>query len=285
MGFKSWESYYYFYQEVTRDNRYIYSDDVKDFLSNLLETSKTREKLVESGSVFWRAQLGNETRPKPINEQLTANEPVPFSPERMKPSQFEVPEGRINPKGIPCLYLATTKETAMAEVRPWLQSDISVGQFKAVKDLKLIDCSMHPFNVKKIYLEEPDDQTKEEMVWEDIDRAFSKPVTPSDKASDYVPTQIIAGLFKYDGYDGVIYRSAQSDGLNLALFDIDAAIMVDGFLYTAKKITYSFERYEPLDYDSLIKRWREHISAQLEARGLDLESYLSEERSDRNGMT
>ncbi|MYF25175.1 MAG: RES family NAD+ phosphorylase [Nitrospira sp. SB0678_bin_10] len=277
MGFKSWESYHYFFREVTRKNRYIYSDDVQDFLSNVLETSKAREKFVASGSLFWRAQLGSYTPPRPTsettpqftNEELRALDPVPFSHERMKPVQFEAPEGRVNAKGLPCLYLATTKETAIAEVRPWLDSNISVGQFEVVKNLRLIDCSVHPSEVKIIYLEEPDDQTKEEMVWENIDEAFSEPVTPNDKTSDYVPTQIIAELFKHNGYDGVIYRSAQSDGLNVALFDIDAATMVKSFLYRVETITYSFEQQEPMDYDAFRKNISDQIEPQLKARGLE----------------
>ena len=266
MSFKSWDSYPYFFREVTRKNRYIYSDEVMDFLSNVLETSRSRMTPVESGKAFWRAQLGSEKSPLSIDEEITVSDFKPFSEERMKPVAFEATEGRVNPKGIPCLYLATTKETAMAEARPSLDAIISVGQFQAVKDLRLIDCSQHPPAEKKIYSEEPDDQTKEMRVWEAIDEAFSEPVTPSDKASDYVPTQIIAELFKRNGYDGVFYRSSLSDGLNLALFDIKAAAIVDRFLYTARQIKYSFEQRNPIAYDTFNKRIPDNISFQTKAR-------------------
>ena len=236
MSFKSWQSYGEFFREVTRSNRYVHSNAVRDFLSNVLETSKARETPVKLGSVFWRAQLGSRWL------EETADDPIqlPLIPERMKPVQYEASEGRVNPKGIPCLYLATNKETAMAEVRPWLHSDISVGQFKTVKELKLINCSVHPSNGLRVYFKEPDEKERAEAVWADIDRAFSRPVTPSDKSSDYVPTQIIAELFKSNGFDGVFYRSALSDGLNLALFDINAATMVNCFVYGVKEIVFSF---------------------------------------------
>ena len=186
------------------------------------KTSEAHEKnRLKLGRNFWRAQLGSEWLEETVDEPIQ----LPLSPERMKPVQYEASEGRANPKGIPCLYLATDKETAMAEVRPWIHSDISVWQFKTVRELRLINCSVHA--PKRggyiIYFEEPDEKKREKAVWADIDRAFSRPVTPSDKSSDYVPTQIIAELFKSNGFDGLFYKSSLSDGFNLALFDISTA--------------------------------------------------------------
>lgn len=130
MSFKSWRSYYVFSREVKRGSRYIHSDEVKDFLLNVLETSEDRVTIVNPDNLFWRAQLGSEWLDVQDGDEIVVDEPAPFSEERMKPIQYEASEGRANPKGISCLYLATDKETAMSEVRPWLGSDISVGQFK-----------------------------------------------------------------------------------------------------------------------------------------------------------
>jgi hypothetical protein len=57
----------------------------------------------------------------------------------MKPPNNMAREGRVNPKGIPCLYLADERNTAMAETRPWLGSYISLGEFKTVRGLRVID--------------------------------------------------------------------------------------------------------------------------------------------------
>ena len=258
MGFKSWRSYHAFSHEVTHSNRYFYSDDVKDFLLNVLKASETRETPVKSGSEFWRAQLGKEWEPVLDESGVEIRKkPVPLPPQRMKPVPFEASEGRVNPKGIPCLYLARTKETAMAEVRPWLDSDISVAQFKTVKEIRLVNCSGLPSHGEEVQTMDPDEWEKEVAVWADIDRAFSLPVTPNDKSSDYVPTQIIAELFKHHGYDGVYYRSALSNDLNLALlkpaplkpallnlalFDIDAARLFSRALFSVKDIQFLFEQ-------------------------------------------
>jgi len=73
--------------------------------------------------------------------------PCPFPYARMKPLSDSATEGRANPKGIPCLYVATDKETAMSEVRPWLGAILSVAIFKLPKDLKIIDFSVgHEYN-------------------------------------------------------------------------------------------------------------------------------------------
>ncbi len=110
MSVKSWQSYWRFSQEVTRGNRYNHSDEVKVFLSNVRETSEARVTPVKPGRVFWRAQLGSDWLEETVGEPIQ----LPLSPERMKPVPFEASEGRVNPKGIPYLYLATDKETAMS---------------------------------------------------------------------------------------------------------------------------------------------------------------------------
>ena len=240
MSFKSYRSYDHFSCEVRQNNRYIHSDAVKDFLSGVLETSKTHVKIINPESSFWRAQLGSEWHEETIDEPYQ----LPLPRERMKPLQYEASEGRVNPKGVPCLYLATDQDTAMAEVRPWLNSDISVWQFKTIKELRLIDCSVHApkRGGYRIFFKEPAEKERETAVWADIDRAFSRPVTPSDKSSDYVPTQIIAELFKNNGFDGIFYKSSLSNGLNLALFDIGAATVGNyALVHRVKDIKFSFD--------------------------------------------
>lgn len=78
---------------------------------------------------LWRAQLGHDLRPEYAGEELIDYFPTAYKPERMKPLRDSAREGRANPKGIPYLYIATDKETAMSEVRPWIGSIISAGCF------------------------------------------------------------------------------------------------------------------------------------------------------------
>jgi hypothetical protein len=170
----------------------------------------------------------------------------------MKPREGVAPEGRINPKGIPCFYAATTADTAMAEVRPGMGELVSVGRFKVASDVLVVDCSQnHSKSIWELLLNRPLDhvptpQEVEDAVWTHIDHAFSSPVTRSDDSPDYVPTQILAEMFKADGYGGIVYKSIfTDDGFNLAFFDPKILLQLSGELCETKKVRVSFG--EPLD--------------------------------------
>ncbi len=246
MSFKSWNSFGDYSAEVRRKNRYIYTPDTEEFLTNVVLTGKERERRIPARSNFWRSQPGNEWKPVfPDSEQI-AEEPIPLSPEKMKPFPRMISEGRANPAGINCLYLASDANTAMAEIRPWIGSYASVGRFKTGKDLRIVDCSVHHSKQPLYFLRAPSEGEKTQAVWAHIDRAFSTPVSASDKSLDYAPTQILAELFKNEGYDGIWYKSALSDGFNLALFDIDSATLVNCQLYEVKRIQYLFSESSSL---------------------------------------
>lgn len=128
----------------------------------------------------------------------------------------------------------------MSEVRPWIGSPISVGQFKIVRNLTVMDCSVNN-DSNKFYFEEPSPQEKELSVWSHLDRAFAKPAVRSDDGAEYVPTQIITELFKNKGIDGIAYKSAFGEnGYNVVLFDIEAATLINCRLYEAETISINF---------------------------------------------
>ncbi|RUO45870.1 RES family NAD+ phosphorylase [Pseudidiomarina donghaiensis] len=208
MPFKSWDSYSRFQKSVVGESRYIQSDEATDFLQAIITSGKERVRLIPKGTQLWRAQLGHDLRPEHVGEELMDYFPTAYKPERMKPLRDSAREGRANPKGIPFLYTATGKETAMAEVRPWIGSIISAGQFITVKELKLIDFSVEQGDEQYFFFHEPTEEEKVRAVWSHINNAFSRPVLESDTTADYAPTQIIAEFIKSKGYDGIVYKSA-----------------------------------------------------------------------------
>lgn len=238
--FDSWQSYGIFERAVKKQNRYFRNDVIEKFLQTVLGTSEKRKRKLPGKSYLWRAQLGHAWEPYYQYKEYVDDIPTPYPPQRMAPLVNEAPEGRANPKGISYLYTATTKETAMAEVRPWIGSLISVGQFETKRELVLIDCSLY-HNKTVIYLQEPDPAKREKAVWSDIDKAFSKPVTNNDKIADYVPTQIIAELFKCNGYDRIVYKSMLGNGHNIVLFDVKSAELVNCFLFEVEKLSFLFK--------------------------------------------
>lgn len=145
------------------------------------------------------------------------------------------------------LYLCTNKEAAMSEVRPWLGSMVSLGNFKLTKDLRVVDCTKGETSTSRFLLEDPGIENWEDAVWADIDRAFTRPVTRDDSQSEYVSTQILVELFRSEGYDGIAYRSAFGEkSTNIALFDLDCADLEGCQLHEASSLRFNFrERDNP----------------------------------------
>jgi hypothetical protein len=250
-GFKSANSYWDFARSVKFRARFMHTDEVQDFLKTVIETSESRLKTLEKGRTLARAQRGSEPRLEGEGEDEFYVDGA-YSPERMKPKAELVGDGRVNPRGIPCLYLAGNPETAMAEVRPWLGSYISVAQFKVMRDCKIVDCSMDKKidvtwvwtatgDIKK---REIDDRAGiEAKVWGDIAEAFSKPVDADEPHIEYVPTQVLAEAFRRQGYDGIVYKSLlNGEGVNIALFDLEAADLMNCGLYKASSVSFEFEQ-------------------------------------------
>ncbi len=239
-AFKSASAYWRFSREVTQSTRYVRGGEANDFLDTLLHEAGDRSEVLPAGAIFWRAQLGHDWEPVREGEEVVAEVPGPFPPDRMKPLRDRAREGRANPKGIPYLYISTRRDTALAEVRPWLGSLISVAQFRVHRELRIVNCTED--TKRKHFIGGTPHDYWDTAVWCDIDAAFSRPVTSTEDHSDYVPTQIIAELFKVNGFDGVAYRSALGDGHNIVLFDLDVAVLLNCSLYELKTLGFDFRQ-------------------------------------------
>jgi hypothetical protein len=175
----------------------------------------------------------------------------------MKPLPHAAHEGRVNPKGIPCLYVANKKETAMAEVRPWIGGLISVAQLRIVRELTVIDFTHGHDQEFEIFFEEPLPAIRERSVWSQIGWAFSEPITSDPATAEYVPTQVISEFMKRKGLDGVAYKSKLDPGYNIALFDLAAAEVVSCSLHPVKSVTFEFgEAQETYTTKSWIRNGR-----------------------------
>lgn len=146
-------------------------------------------------------------------------------------------DGRANPEGIPRLYMAFDRHTAIAEVRPWIGSLVTVAFMKTVKDLKVVDCRSDGGR-DPIYLEgEPNEEKREAAVWAHVARAFREPVLRGDNRAGYAPTQLIAELFEREGYDGIVYGSGFGDeAANIVVFDLAAAEIVAAEIHEVKSV-------------------------------------------------
>jgi len=134
--------------------------------------------------------------------------------------------GRANPPGIPYLYLGSTEETSISEVRPHTGEIASIADFTLGEGLKMVDLR-DPRSLLSPFVYGDEDQIgalRTDLPFlHRLGEELTRPVLPQGAAIDYVPSQYLCELIKKSGYDGVIYRSSVSDGMNLALFNPDRA--------------------------------------------------------------
>ena len=252
--FASWRSYHKFEERVKRHRRHIWNREIDAFLNTVLQTRQNRDFEIPVDTLVWRAQLGikyNILRDE-CGEEI-GEEWVGFSRSRMKPLAQYAKASRANSSGIPVLYVASTEQTAISEVRPWVGSELSVAQFRITRQLNAIDLtqghgksSWSGLTLKQLSgREEPDTETKLRAVWTDIDNAFSRPVATSDEMEDYIPTRILAELFREAGYDAIVYRSqfgqGGRDGYNIAIFRLEDAEILNCAPYRVESIEVNYE--------------------------------------------
>lgn len=240
-SFSSSDAFWRFASEIATRSRYLRSQESQEFINAVARTCHDRAKPIASGTVFWRAQVGHDWVVDPENGGRMRG---PHSERRMKPLEDRAHEGRINPKGIPCLYVSTSREVAMSEVRPWIGSVLSLARFRTSRDVTVVDCSIfHGTTQDNPAPASPDPM--EQAVWASIDRAFSRPVTRSDNTAEYAATQLLAEVFKRQGFDGVLYKSAlATDGYNVALFDLKCAEQFESSLFQVEHARFTFKEIE-----------------------------------------
>ena len=229
---------------------------IEAFLETVMRTRQGRDAEIPERTILWRAQLGVDYVPlNGENGEQFGEQPMGYAGVRMNPVAAYAREGRANSSGIPVLYLASTEQTAISEVRPWLGSEMSVAQFRVTRELNAIDltqghgkASWGGLTLRQISgQEEPNAQAKEEAVWIDIDNAFSRPVTLSDDKENYVATRILAELFREAGYDAIVYRSQfgqeEIEGYNVAIFELDDAAILNCAPYRVESINVNYEEF------------------------------------------
>lgn len=152
--------------------------------------------------------------------------------------------GRANPAGIPYLYLGSKPETAAAEIRPHTGEVACVADF-TIPEIKAVDLRNPRKLVSPLILGDADaiGQLRADLPFlEKLGEELTRPVLPSGAAIDYIPSQYLCEFIKKSGFDGVVYRSSVSDGINLALFDPGTAEASSVTLYNVAKVSVEVEQ-------------------------------------------
>ncbi len=216
------EKYSDFVDELKFSRRHFLSESSNEFLSNLKELAGQRTFPLKQGELLYRARKNEYINHEP---SYTAR-----PPEEMKPRLNMKAEGRANPYNITMMYLASSEETAISEVRPDVRFPVTVGEFKVVRELKLVDfVSLRPSFAA--YCRNPD-VSEDVHLWLALRGDYSRALYKEEQRINYLPTQVIAEYFKVHGFDGLIYQSqfnaqkvsskGEDIAKNFVLFDADA---------------------------------------------------------------
>jgi hypothetical protein len=165
--------------------------------------------LNEGSQKFYRARINITDKPYPLSKMR-------------KPPEKNTPNGRANPIGIPYLYLASTIETAISEIRGHKGEFVTVAEFQMKRNLELVDLR-DPKNTISPF--ELNDEDELELIYENmpfltlLGNELSKPIIPREANLEYLPSQYLCESFKHIGFHGIIYKSSISDGNNYVIFD------------------------------------------------------------------
>jgi RES domain-containing protein len=217
-------------QSIERDIAY----ELPDLIEIAFEDIATH---FDAGKVLYRARVHDDRLHR---ERFQRSEVGAPPPEKAK-------AGRANREGRPVLYLASSRSTALAEVRAWKGAAVAVVEVTTKRRLSVVDLSRpqpvgSPFFVELL-------KWKSDLA----DLLFrlagdmSRPVMPHEEERLYRPTQLLALLIKSSGYDGFIYPSAMGSGTNIVVFNPDDVEIGSPEYVRVKRVGYFSEPLGPHD--------------------------------------
>jgi hypothetical protein len=158
---------------------------------------------------FFRARINTSDKPFKISNMG-------------KPPLNLVTSGRANPVGIPYLYVASSIETAISEVRGHKGEVVTVAEFQLNSNIELADLRDPRNTISPFELNE---ENELELIYKNmpfltlLGDELSKPVIPRDANLEYLSSQYLCELLKNIGFHGIIYKSSVSGGNNYVIFN------------------------------------------------------------------
>lgn len=148
--------------------------------------------------------------------------------------------GRANLQGIPCLYAAFDKDTALKEVKPYANTAVSIAEIALLEDLQIVDlCKNHGL------AEDPWGAEFSMMLCS----RFSEPVYDEN---GYLLSQHISKYMKNRNCDGIAFLSAytkyssyvtSNKGKNIAIFNYEKCEPINSNLYLVQNVDVEFKPF------------------------------------------
>lgn len=228
----------------------IKTSEVTEHLDTFLN-DENRTKFLEIGDSFYRARCVShkDYEDKSKGFELNGDHLSGFNEkESGAPPQKEKLDGRCDIANIAVLYAATDIETACSEVRPLFEEIISVAKYTVKKRLKFFNITRNIQSDDNVILPfyKICEVTTMQNFWETFVHTFEREF----RNAKYIVPQSISQNINMNGFDGIIYNSSQSDGLNYAIFNPDDRIQWMGselYVCTHKQFCFhSFNDQQPL---------------------------------------
>ena len=202
----------------------------EDFLQSLTIIFQEAEKKIPPKAIFYRARRYHDIPDK--DKMGTMFEGYDADGSFVNKSTKWPTYGRMNPKGISALYIATDIRTAVTELHPYPGEWYSVATIQTNEPLRIADLSLGLSKLEDIFA-----RHLAICVQEFISQGFEE--------KDYIFPQFIASYCQHLGYDGIAYRSkyatkenvSKRQGINLTVFNYKKCEAIGSKLHKVNRIT------------------------------------------------
>jgi hypothetical protein len=203
-----------FINKLKNERRYFCQHD---FLNLLDESFERYFERIDINEKLYRARRMSKDEYEERKSTLIDNDPFQGFDKKNSfiPPVKSIRANRVNTNGILCLYTARSIKTAIAEVRPFKETFVSVATIQLNRPLKLFKFSL-PKNISSL---------GEEIFWDKfpfwyvmLTNMFSVPYEFTNN-DEYLVTQCISEYIRLsDKFDGILYKSSlDDDGENIAI--------------------------------------------------------------------
>lgn len=183
----------------------------------------------EKGKQLFRARINQS------NKAYGLSDLMPPPPDLAK-------AGRANPNGIPFFYAADCKNTAIAEVKPWIGAKVCIAYVEAKRNLSIVDLTKKVIPSPMGYalsnkMNEYKKVLSEYSMWSLLCENLSKPLGGENVELEYLVTQYLTEYIESLGYDGIkFYSSLDEEGVNYVFFNPEDMLIKKIEEYEVRKI-------------------------------------------------
>ena len=187
------------------------------------------KKEIEPDNIFFRARIGYNTEKVYCDDIWEEELNFPYvQDEMLAPPPILCTPGRLNRNGISHLYIADTLDTAIAEVKPSPSNVCSIAKIRIKNKLKMIDLRKCTIDTNFLSLD-----YNSYYFYYTVSKRLSEPLE-SKEQNRYLITQYLADIIRSMNFDGIIYDSAMTFGVNYLIFDNRNATVIKNSEYMVK---------------------------------------------------